>query len=199
MKKQNVKTVIELPEFKIRKIEVPIVGISPLIVHKFSQKVIDTIEAKLQGKAKNAKHSIRIPEAEFEAAKHVSAEGWEGFRADGIKQCIVRGAKATGLVMTDVRAAVFVEPDCKKTNLFRIIGKSNLRVDPVRVGMGGADLRYRPEYQEWSAKLSITFNEGLISKEQLIQAIYAGGYGTGIGEWRPEKGGNYGRFTVEGM
>lgn len=192
---QKETTVIEMQDLRIRSIEITIKGVSPLIVHRFGAKAIKMIEDKKLQKSKSAKHEKADPEAEFQDAKHVSADGWEGFPVGGMKKCIVRGAKAVGLVMTDVKAGVFVEADCPRTNLFQINGESQLRKDHVRVGNGAADVRYRPEYTEWSAKLRITYNEGLISKDQLFQAVYAGGYGTGIGDWRPEKGGDFGRFT----
>jgi len=199
VKEIQVKTQIELKDLKIKIMEVPIVGISPLIVHKFSAKITKEMEAKQQGKAKSAKHDIRNPENEFQEAKHVSPKGWEGFPSGGFKKAIVRGAKAVGLVMTDIRAGVFLEADCEETNLVRINGSSKMRTDHVRIGNGSADIRYRPEYVKWDAILKISFNEGLVSKEQVLQAIYAAGYGTGIGDWRPEKGGEYGRFTIPGM
>ena len=195
----DVKTQIELKNLKIRIVKVPIIGISPLIVHNFSEKIQKEMEAKQQGKSKAAKHDIRKPKEEVEAAKHISSEGWEGFPAGGFKKCLVRGAKAIGLVMKDVQASVFIEPDCPKTNLVKIIGKSRMRTDMVRIGMGSADIRYRPEYPEWEAVLTISFNEGLVSLEQVFQMIYAAGYGTGIGDWRPERSGNYGRFTLKDM
>ena len=193
------KTVIELADLKIVKVEIPIIGISPLLVHKFSAKITKEMEAKQQGKAKSAKHAIRVPEEECEASKHISEDGWEGFPVGGFKKCLVRGAKAVGLKMTDVRAGVFIEADCMGTNLVKIIGESILRTDQVRVGMGSADIRYRPEYKEWEAVLTITFNEGLVSANEVFQMVYAGGYGTGIGDWRPEKDGNFGRFTLKDL
>ena len=193
------ETQIELKDLKIKRVEVPIIGISPLIVHKFSQKSMKEIEDKKMGKAKSAKHAITNPEEEYQAAKHISEEGWEGFPATGIKKCLVRGAKAIGLVMTDVRAGVFVEPNCPNTDLVQLFGESNIRKDHVRPNSGGADIRYRPEYKEWEMVLSITYNEGLVSLDQVFQMIYAGGYGTGLGDWRPEKGGNLGRFTLKNL
>jgi len=193
------KTKIELKNLKIRVVKVPIIGTSPLLIHKFSAKATLEMEAKQQGKSKSSKHNIRVPKDEYQAAKHISSEGWEGFPSGGFKKCLIRGAKAVGLVMKDVQTSVFIEPDCIKTNLIRIYGESQLRTDMVRIGMGSADVRYRPEYLEWSAELTISFNEGVVSLDQIFQMIYAGGYGTGIGDWRPEKSGNFGRFTLADM
>ena len=61
----------------------------------------------------------------------------------------------------------FVKADCEETQLVRIIAESRMRTDMVRVGMGSADVRYRPEYPEWSATLTIEFNAGMISKKNI--------------------------------
>ena len=188
---------VEVVEFSIRQVTIPIVGISPLIIHAWSEKAIKMIADKQAGKAKNKKHEIRDPEADYEAAKHIAEEGWEGLPAAAVKAAMIRGAKMVGMVMKDTQAAFFVNADCEKTQLVRIHGESRMRTDMVRVGMGAADIRYRPEYPEWYVELNIDFNEGLISIDQLHQIVKAAGYGNGLGEMRPEKGKfNYGRFKL---
>ncbi len=73
-----------------------------------------------------------------------------------------------------------------------------LREDMVRVGMGSADIRYRGEFNNWYIDLQIEYNKnGQHSLEQIINIINAGGTACGIGEWRPEKDGQYGMFHVE--
>lgn len=188
---------VEVIEFSIRQVTIPIVGISPLIVHAWSEKSKKMISDKQAGKAKNKKHEIRDPEADYEQAKHIAEDGWEGLPAAAIKAAMIRGAKMVGMVMKDVQAAFFVNADCEKTQLVRLHGESRMRMDMVRVGMGAADIRYRPEYPEWYIELNIDFNEGLISIDQLHQIVKAAGYGNGLGEMRPEKGKfNYGRFKL---
>ena len=149
------------------------------------------------GKAQNKKHDIRDPQADYEGAKHISADGWDGFPAAGFKAAMIRGAKIIGMVMKDAGMSFFVKADCEETQLVRIIGESRMRTDMVRVGMGSADVRYRPEYPEWSATLTIEFNAGMISLNQVYQLVKAAGYSCGIGEMRPEKGKfGYGRFKL---
>lgn len=73
-----------------------------------------------------------------------------------------------------------------------------LREDMVRVGMGTADIRYRAEFRNWKATLEIEYNtNGNFTVDQIINMINAGGYVCGVGEWRPEKDGQYGMFHVE--
>lgn len=192
MKKQ-----VEVLEFQIREVKIPITGVSPLIVHKWSEKAVKQIQDKQAGKAKNKKHDIRQPEEEFKGAKHVSPKGFEGFPAAGFKAAMIRGAKMIGMVMKDTQTSFFIKADCEETQLVKISGKARMRTDMVRVGMGSADVRYRPEYPEWKAVLTIEYNEGVVSLDQIFQLVKAAGYGCGIGEMRPEKTKfNYGRFQL---
>ncbi len=193
MKKQTVNVM----DFKIQSVEIPIIGISPLIVHKFSEKAKKMIEDKQQGKAQNSKRERRDPNADYEGAKHVSPEGWEGFPAAGFKAAIIRAAKVTGMVMKDTQTALFVEADCPVSQLVAINGEAQMRTDMVRIGGTSADVRYRPEYTEWSAKLRITYNDGILSLDQVFQLVKTAGYFCGIGEMRPERTKfNFGRWDL---
>ena len=72
-----------------------------------------------------------------------------------------------------------------------------MREDPVKVGMGTADLRYRGEFQNWWVEFDLTYNvNGLYSLEQIVNMINLGGFACGIGEWRTEKSGVSGAFHV---
>ena len=67
----------------------------------------------------------------------------------------------------------------------------------VRVGMGSADIRYRGEFNSWYMDLTIRYNKnGQYSLEQILNIINLGGYGCGIGEWRPEKSGQNGMYHL---
>jgi len=189
---------VTVSEFKIREVAIPIVGISPLIVHAWSEKSKRMITDKQAGRAKSSKHDIRQPEEDYEQAKHKSPQGWEGFPAAGFKAAMIRGAKMIGMVMKDTQTSFFIKADCPESQLIRVLGESRMRTDMVRVGMGTADIRYRPEYPVWEAVLRIEFNEGVVSLEQIFQLVRAAGYGCGIGEMRPEKTKyNYGRFDLK--
>ena len=72
----------------------------------------------------------------------------------------------------------------------------SMREDTVRVGMGTADIRFRGEFERWAAVLTVDFNANVLSAEQVVSLIHAGGFGCGIGDWRPEKDGANGRFHV---
>ena len=66
----------------------------------------------------------------------------------------------------------------------------------VRVGMGSADIRYRPEFPVWETALTVTYIKSVISVEQLVSLIDYAGFSVGIGDWRPERNGDKGRFHL---
>ena len=64
--------------------------------------------------------------------------------------------------------------------------------------MGSSDLRYRPIFDEWYCDLTLAINTGYgMSMNDILNVINAGGDGVGIGEWRPERDGIFGRYHVE--
>ena len=71
-----------------------------------------------------------------------------------------------------------------------------MREDIVRVGMGSADLRFRPVYDPWAINLRVTYDADLLNAETIFNLFERAGFGIGLGEWRPEKGGEWGRFRV---
>lgn len=75
-----------------------------------------------------------------------------------------------------------------------------LREDMVKIGGVSkvADLRYRPVFRNWKIHLSVSLiDTGCFTMESVINAIDLGGQMNGIGEWRMEKNGDFGRYHVE--
>lgn len=74
----------------------------------------------------------------------------------------------------------------------------SIRQDNVKVGMGTADIRYRPQFDQWSIDLVMMRNaNGKLSRADIFNIIDLGGQTNGIGEWRIEKGGQYGTFHIK--
>jgi hypothetical protein len=187
---------VVIPEIKIDEVEIEIVGTMPLIVHRFGEKAIKMIADK-QGK-KSKERAERNPQQEMQECLYKFSDGIRtGFPAVGFKAAMIRGGSILGWVMKELQQVIFVVPD--EGDLIEILGEYTLRTDMVRVGMGSADIRYRPEYKNWRAKLLIKYNSSKISAEQIAQLIQAAGFGCGVGEWRPEKSktGNYGTWMLK--
>lgn len=100
---------------------------------------------------------------------------------------------------TGLRGAFFIDSD--ENGLVEIHSDIPvMREDMVKIGMGGADIRYRGEFRNWWANLTISYTEsGGFSLENIVNVINAGGFFCGIGEWRPERDGSFGKYHVSEM
>ena len=183
---------VSIPAMNIKTITIHIVGDAPLIMHKWSEKAKKKMLDKQKGKATTVKHDLKNPEVDFKACIYHLDGGGYGFPAVAFKSAAVRAAKSAGLAMTDARAAFHVLGE-----LVPIQGKPTMRKDMVRVANGQADIRFRAEFKEWQTTFTVRFNAGLLSHEQVVNLFNMAGFGTGVGEWRPEKNGQFGTFHVE--
>lgn len=209
-KKKTEEKEIILKPVEIKTIKVTIKGKSPLIVNNFNEKsrqqIIDAQMKKT--KTKEPRNPIEdfmracywltpIPE-EFtmEAFEKALKEGARfGFPAKGIKASIVSGAYRNGMTKDKVSLnGAFLIPEELIEIKFKEI---EMREDYVRIAHGGTDVRFRPEFKDWSMTFEMQYNENSYSLEQIINFINLGGFSCGLGEMRTEKGGNNGAYEVE--
>lgn len=219
---------IEIKPIELETVEITIVGTTPLIVHAWSHKAKQEMLDKQMGKAKKAKHDIKVPVNDFMAACYWLSEQPEpgetdeqaeanylaaieagahfGFPVTGIKQSIIMGAKRGGLdvVATELRASFFLAGGTEHStvDLAEIVTPEppTMREDMVKVGgmSKTADIRHRPEFRDWEIPLKLTYNKnGKYSLEQIMNCVNVGGFACGIGEWRPERDGQFGMYKLE--
>lgn len=192
-------------EVGIQKIELTLRGRngSPLVIHAFAEKAKQEIRDKQQKKAKKAKEQ-RDPEAEYQAAKYIDANGRECAPITALKKAIITAATAfDDVTKVGLRQAVFVDsvvaPGAAYVPIEDHSGnpiKGVMREDAVTIGINTRGLTYRPEYRVWQLRVSIEFNPRIVSKEQLLALVDQAGWGVGICEGRPERSSalGWGRF-----
>lgn len=210
-KKTEGEIAIKVPQINIQSIRVKIKGkeSSSLIIHKWSEKAKKEMLDKQTGnkvKAKEFKSPIRdCIEATYwlsHEPKEYTEEAFQqaildgatfGFPSTGIKQAVASAAYRNKISKDKVSilASFFV-----KGEFIEIKGIPTVREDMVVIANGSADLRYRPEFKEWTSELEIEYNADLITPLELINLINLAGFSVGIGEWRVEKGGQSGMFEV---
>ena len=208
-KKETEKEEIIIKPIKIKEVEITIKGISPLIVNNFSEKSRRQIlDAQMKKpKEKELRNPIEdgmracywltpMPD-EFtqEAFDKALKEGARfGFPAKGIKASIVSGAYRNKQTPDKVslQGAFFIPEE-----LIEIKYESmRIRDDYVRIAHGGTDVRFRPEFDNWTMTFKLMYNENVYSLEALLNFINLGGFSCGLGEMRTEKGGNFGSYEV---
>lgn len=202
---------VEIPKIDIGTLEIKIVGDSPLIVHKWSEKAKKQILDKQMKKASKGKEA-KNPELDFYESLYwlneevnddfgvedyvkllESGNARFGFPAVGFKACAVDAGYQQGVLAkkTTARGAFHVVDE-----FVEIMGTPSIREDMVKIGMGTSDIRYRGEFKEWWAILRIRYNKSAISVDQIVNLVNMGGFANGVGEWRPEKDGTFGTFHV---
>lgn len=208
--------IIDVKPIEIQTVKITIIGDSPLIVHawgiKAKQMMLDAQMGKTKTKARPKKDPFddfieslywiegrpeeSTPEAFSEAVRNGAK--W-GFPVGAIKQAANSAAYRLGWVKNkmELRGSYFLKTEFG--SLAEIKGSiPEIREDMVRVGMGTADIRFRGEFKEWYMDFDLEYNaSGAMSLEQIINCINAGGFVCGLGEWRPEKDGDCGRYHVE--
>lgn len=205
-KKVNVAEEVSMPMvFNLKTITIPIEGISPLIMHKFSEKANKMMKenglAEAGLKQGGKKKNIADPENDWKACLHLCADGKTyGFPAAGFKQGMVNsGYQVFGKKKTNLGAAFNIVADDKEGNLVKIIGTPQMREDMVRVGTINkvASPRYRPVFPVWGANVTIRYVEGMITPEELVMLLTASGFCYGLGDWRPERNGSFGMYKPQ--
>jgi hypothetical protein len=182
--------VVSLPALQLKTIEITLVGDSPLISHRWSEKAKKQMLDKQMKKAKQGKQA-KDPQQDYEDSLYKHPDGGYGFPTIAFKAAAVTAAVDADMYKTQARSSFHVDGE-----LVKLDGKPAPREDMVKLSGGVADLRYRAEFKKWSTTFTIKYNSSVISAEQIVNLFNIAGFGVGIGEWRPQKNGSFGRFHV---
>jgi hypothetical protein len=188
---------------KIERVALTLRGLSPLIVHKWSDKAKKMMLAKQMKKATAGKLA-KDPEMDFYESLYWLTGMPEkptptdlkkarfGFPVVGFKSAAVDACShIEGVTKVQARGAFHIDGEFAE-----IKGTPTMREDMVRIAMGTADIRYRGEFKEWSTTLNLRINTNVLSVEQVVNLFLTAGFAIGVGEWRPARDGSYGMFEV---
>ena len=221
------KEIITIKTPNILKTNITLVGDTPLIVHAWGAKAKKMmLEAQQKVKKDKKAMAIRDPFSEFMEAlywitpqpEENTPEAFEeavrngakfGFPITAIKQAALSACYRAGIIpnQTGMKSVFYlnaVEGANNGTGSELAVIESEeppyCREDMVKIGgmQKVADLRYRPCFEKWKIHLTVSLIDvGTFSMENIINAIEMGGFMNGIGEWRMERDGDFGRFHVE--
>lgn len=212
---------LEIKPIEMAVTHVKIIGDTPLIMHKWSEKAKKQMLEAQMGKSKGKQKERKSPVQDFvdsmywlTDAPDVS-EGTEEEKQTAFAEAVQNGARfgfpVTALKQAAISASYrkgWSKDKMSLRGVFFIDGgfgelmeiKSDvprMREDMVKIGMGTADLRYRGEFCNWTAEFDLQYDvNGQYSITNILNMINAGGTVCGLGEWRPERDGQFGMFHV---
>lgn len=202
VKKKSASDPIHISRVEDETISVAIVGLTPVIPHRWSEKALNQMRAKQQGAARQ-RPEPKNPEEEARASCYwLDVEQTQpAMPATAFKGAIVSACRFfQAPSMVEAKTLFFVEGlTVGADQLVPIRGTGVMREDTPRNANGVADLRYRLVFMPWEADIHIRYPRGYITRESVVALLDAAGR-VGVGDWRPgapkSNTGTYGTFRV---
>lgn len=202
-KKSTAEESVDIIKVSQGTVECCILGTSPLILNRMSEK---------------AKHELLLPRGRktaVEKATTLKHNPIEEYRASSYRisddKAPTHLAHLTTAFKGSLRQAALDMPGAKKSQIGRltyvegeyvgIFGEPKLFMSVTRsADMNKTpDVRTRAIVPKWACHLTVTFVQPLIRNQAVANLLAAAGITIGVGDWRPEKGsGSYGQFKLVG-
>ena len=218
--------VVKINPIVQNEITVRIVGDTPLIVHKWDEKMKRALPAGVAALGKDVTKKKEYagpiesfinsmywidgkPEEYTEEAFNAAVENgarW-GFRVEAFKNAAIDAAYTKKWIPNKkgVKGLFFIVADAVDEDgnqLVEIKGDTpTMREDVVILGgiSRSPDLRWRGQFTNWYCDLRIKYDaDGVYSVQDIVNMVNAGGTYNGVGEYRPEKDGQFGMYHVAG-
>lgn len=194
-------TEIQIMELKTGRVDMCILGTTPLILNRMSQKVWQELLAPKGRKttiekASSLKHD---PIQEFRNSPYImqdpNSSTLFGVMASGFKKAMgtaaleIPGAKKAQIGRLVYVPGQYVEVFGLPQIFMSITRSADMNKTP--------DVRTRAILPKWACRISIEFVKPALREQAMWNLMAAAGIVSGIGDWRQEKGsGNFGSFRV---
>ncbi len=181
-------------------IDVTIEGVTPLILHRF------TDAAAMKATSGNGKSTIGdsngTPQEQADQSLYRDEDGNLIIPQPNLFKCLIEGGrffKAGKSKITTMKSSLL--PACMAIDPINIplLHNEPWTVDtrPVRIpSTGGRILRHRPLFEDWKLQFTVDLDTDIIGKKLYREIVDAAGKRIGLGEFRPDCKGPYGRFKV---
>lgn len=186
---------------KSQTLDVVLVGLSPLVVHAWDRKALNMMLAKHvlnEDPVQQAKEPFR----DFMGSMYFDRDGRMGFPSRAIKAGMIEvlrysdgwGSRTKKISKNNVLPVVRVDGE-----MCPLHGDPKVFVSPTKIGPWNervATVGFRACYDEWAIPVRIVFKPGHVDLSLVVKMLVEMGDINGIGEMRPQKGYELGRFTV---
>jgi hypothetical protein len=189
-------------------VEVECRGLTPLLMNKMSENTLEGLRTKVKKPKTAAQGSTRTPREEAETKVYLSDDGpyipgemlmacfiaaGQHVRLDGKRQ--ISNAKSTvlpGFLTLLTAGPLLKTPDTDKAAAW----EADVRLGRNPNG-GEAVALCRPRFDEWGFTFRIEIEESEIGENTIRELVDKAGRRCGLGDFRPQRKGIFGQFTVE--
>lgn len=200
-KAQPTSSEIVIQAIRTQTIQFCVLGTSPLICNRMSQKVWMELLAPAGRKSAATKASTmkHDPLKEFSNSPYIiddkSSAAMIGTMSSGFKKGMgVAALRSEGVKKTEINQLVYVEGMLTEVfgipQVFMSITRSaDMNKTP--------DVRTRAIIPEWACTLTVTFATPALRETSIANLLASAGVVSGIGDWRQEKGsGSFGSYKL---
>lgn len=183
----------------MKTIEITIAGVTPLLMNRFT----DAAQLKAtSGTAMSTVGERGTPKAQAEAVLYTDENGVIGIPAPNLYRSILDAGKffkAGKSKVTTLKSSLI--PACLTIDamFIPIESKEPWTVDtrPVRIpATGGRILKHRPCFNDWALSFVAELDTTIISATLLREIVDAAGKRIGLGDFRPDCKGPFGKYVV---
>jgi len=180
-------------------IKTAIEGVTPLICNAFTD---EAAEQATNGSRSSAVGDKGTPLEQAEKKLYLGNDGKPMIPQPNLFRCIIDAGKffkAGKSKVTTIKSSLI--PACLSIDevAIPILHKEPWRVDtrPVRnPSTGGRILCHRPMFDDWRLEFTMTLDPTILSVKLLREIVDAAGKRIGLGDFRPDCKGPFGRFVV---
>jgi hypothetical protein len=201
--KPKKQTEVVIPQLPVETVSFLIVGTSPLLTNRFHPLDQAMLAGSQTGKAK-ATTNNRSPEDEYERSLWRIDKDTYGYPAHNMIQAFIGGCRNVEKVtMAGTRGTVDIlstQYGSGGDELVPIINDDDPRSwSRVVGGARGSKkaIKYCARFDTWSMAITATYDPRLLTASQFLLAWQCAGAYIGIGGWRPECSGRFGKFRIE--
>jgi hypothetical protein len=184
----------------VEHIKVTIEGVTPLICNRFHDAAQISASSGTSS-ATVGERGTPQEQAELKLYKSATSDALV-IPTPNLMSCITEGGKffKSGKSKVTTQKSSLI-PACLEIEGIEVLlkHKQRWRVDgrPVRIpATGGRIIAYRPIFDDWSLSMNLTLDTTLVSVKLLRECIDSAGVRIGLGDFRPDRKGPFGKFKV---
>lgn len=174
-------------------------GTTPMLQHRFDDA------AEMEATSRKIHVKSVDPREAAEKCAYRNAQGALYFPGAGVAR-MLREAGASHKQRGSRKSLKFVIPAAVLVSEDQIVLRDNegqplteFEVDsrPVVIpSTKGRVMRHRPRLNQWHAEFTLEIDDDMLEPTLIHQLLIEGGSKNGLGDYRPEKGGPFGKFQV---
>jgi len=177
-------------------------GVSALLQHRFNEDS----EAAVSSSTRTVKTRVETPRDAAERVAYRYPDGGLYMPGAAISRLLreaganhkMKGSRRSvkylvpGAVIVPDEALTLIDPETDSPAVDFEVDSRPVVIPATK----GRVMRHRPRLDQWAAEFTLEVDEEMLDGSFVQQLLQEGGRKLGLGDFRPEKGGPFGRFQV---